>query len=128
MARKKTKSKTKNKLESLAVTDGQEQDVQRIKELESLMGLGHTNPFGVSTAAELEQKMDQMNMSDLQALAVRAGLFPSGSRLTLKNKILKQFHSTPGAGAGVDVGYTKPIADPDTPGGKNLIKLMNEGL
>lgn len=137
MARKKTtasgkatpkKARTAKKLQSLEVTDGKAADIERVKELEELMGIRQNNPFGVSSAAELQSEMDEMNLSDLQALAVKAGLFPSGSRLTLKNKILKEFYSTPGAGAGVDVGYQKPVANPETPEGQDLIKLMNEGL
>ena len=131
MAQRKKTSKSKaskKKLDNLNVVDGKSQDVQKIKELQDLMGIKQANPFGVSTAAELQEKMDEMNLSDLQALAVRAGLFPSGSRLTLKNKLLKEFYSTPGAGAGVDVGFQRPVANPDSPEGQDLIKLMNENL
>jgi hypothetical protein len=135
MAQRKRKTKTsskseasKKKLENLNVVDGKAQDIAKIKELQELMGIKQANPFGVSTASELNEKMDEMNLSDLQALAVKAGLFPSGSRLTLKNKLLKEFYSTPGAGAGVDVGFQKPVANPDSPEGQDLIKLMNENL
>mgnify|MGYP003644312632 CR=1 FL=1 len=128
MARKKsTKSKSK-KLQDLNVADGKEQDVKKIQELEALMGIPRNNLFGTTTASVLQGKMDEMNMSDLQTFAVKVGLFPSGSRLTLKNKILKEFYSTPGAGAGVDMGFQKPIVDPKSPKGKKLIALMNEGF
>ena len=100
-----SKRTAKKKLDNLNVVDGKAQDIAKIKELQELMGIKQSNPFGVTTASDLEQKMDDMNLSDLQALAVKAGLFPSGSRLTLKNKLLKEFYSTPGAGAGVDVGF-----------------------
>lgn len=123
-----SKRTAKKKLDNLNVVDGKAQDIEKIKELQELMGIKQSNPFGVSTASELEEKMDDMNLSDLQALAVKAGLFPSGSRLTLKNKLLKEFYSTPGAGAGVDVGFQRPVANPDSPEGQDLIKLMNENL
>ena len=133
MARKKhtpTKSKSTatRKLNTLKVADGKEQDIKKIKELEELIGLPHTHAFGTNNAKVLEGNMDKMNVSDLQAFAVKIGLFPSGSRLQLKNKILKEFYSTEGAGAGIDIGFQKPVVDPDSPQGRNLIELMREGL
>ncbi len=132
MARKKSTktnatSKTTN-LDNLSLADGKNQDIEKIKELEAIMGLPKVNAFGTNNLEVLQEKMDNMNTSDLQAFAVRVGLFPSGSRLTLKNKIIKEFHSTAGAGAGFDTGYTKPVADLNTQAGKDLAKLMNEGL
>lgn len=125
MARKKKNTK---KLDNLKLADGKAEAVKKIKELEEILGMPTVNPFGTRSIGVFEGKMDEMNLSDLQALAVRVGLFPGGSRLNLKNKLKKAFYSTPGAGAGVDVGYSKPIADPNSPEGKKLIRLMQEGL
>tara|TARA_R110002020_G_scaffold86836_1_gene214380 strand:- start:46 stop:453 length:408 start_codon:yes stop_codon:yes gene_type:complete len=126
--KRKSRSSASPKLGELQVADGKEQDINKIKELEELMGLPRMNPFGTTKAEILKEKMDSMNVSDLQAFAVKIGLFPSGSRINLKNKILKAFYSTAGAGAGVDIGYTKPMADPNSPDTQNLLALLKEGL
>ena len=110
------------------MADGKDGAVKEIKELQEILGLGTMNPFGTASIEEFEEKMNEMNLSDLQALAVRVGLFPGGSRLNLKNKLKKEFYSTPGAGAGIDVGYSRPMADPNSKQGKELLKLMREGL
>lgn len=125
MARKRKNTK---KLDNLKMVDGKSEAVEKIKELHEILGVPTVNPFGTNSIEEFEEKMDEMNLSDLQALAVRVGLFPGGSRLNLKNKLTKEFYSTPGAGAGVDVGFSQPIADPNSPQGKKLLKLMREGL
>lgn len=129
MARKKkTPSKTTKKLNNLKSADGKADAIKQIQDLEDVLGIANVNPFGTRCIDAFEEKMGEMNLSDLQALAVRVGLFPGGSRLNLKNKLKKAFYSTPGAGAGVDVGFSKPIADPNSPEGKKLLKLLQEGL
>lgn len=129
MAKKKTSTRRKTKkLDTLKAADGKADAVDKIRELEEIFGTQHVNPFGTRSIDELESKMDDMNLSDLQALAVRVGLFPGGSRLNLKNKLKKAFYELPGAGAGIDVGYTKPLADPNSTQGKELLKLLREGL
>ena len=72
-----SKRTAKKKLDNLNVVDGKAQDIEKIKELQELMGIKQSNPFGVSTAAELEEKMDEMNLSDLQALRLRRVYFPA---------------------------------------------------
>ena len=128
MAHKPKETKNTKKLDNLKMVDGKAEAVEKIKELHEILGGGSINPFGTSSIDEFEEKMNEMNLSDLQALAVRVGLFPGGSRLSLKNKLKKEFYSTPGAGAGYDVGYSEPIADPNSAQGKKLLKLMREGL
>ena len=91
-------------LKKLQVADGKS-DIEKMKDLEEVLGVKQTNPFGTTSLAVLEETINDMGLSDLQAFAVRIGLLPSGNRLHLKNRIKKEFRAHPGAGA----AYHSPI-------------------
>ena len=133
MARKKTTTKTtkraskKQQLETMQVADGKT-DLEEIRNLEKLMGVSQVNPFKTNTLAVFEENLAGMNLTDMQRLAVKAGLLPSGNRTTLKNKLLKEFKARTSGGKGNSVMVTKPIVDPDSPQGKKLAALMKKGF
>tara|TARA_R100000008_G_C3534001_1_gene140911 strand:+ start:131 stop:667 length:537 start_codon:yes stop_codon:yes gene_type:complete len=118
-------SEVQNQME---VADGKKSDIEKMKDLEDLLGVKQTNPFGTTSLAVLEENMDGMGLSDLQALAVRIGILPSGNKLSLKNKIKRQFKSHPGAGAAYHIGFQKPLVDPGSPEAKKILKILNEDM
>ena len=70
-----------------------------------------------------------MTMTDLQTLAVRVGVFPSGTRSSLKNKLLKQFLSDTRGGTGVIINKDRQTKlDLNDPAQAKAYKLMNKGL
>ena len=133
MARKKTTTKTtkrvskKQELETMQVADGKT-DLEEIRNLEKLMGVHQVNPFKTNTLEVFQENIAGMNLTDMQRLAVKAGLLPSGNRTTLKNKLLKEFKARTSGGKGNSVMVTKPIVDPDSPQGKKLAALMKKGF
>ena len=64
-----------------------------------------------------------MTITEMQELAVNAGVFPSGTKLTLKNKLTKAFKQY-ALGSNKVVQVTKPIVDPESPEGKALLNLI----
>ena len=65
-----------------------------------------------------------MNLTDLQKLAVQAGVFPSGNTTVLKNKLRKAFKALGGSAC---VQLTeKPFLDPSDPKNKAAIDLYNQ--
>jgi hypothetical protein len=136
MANKKTNNKTKktprkrksSQLETMARTTGKSYDssIERAKELEEILGLNKTSPFKTTDARVLEEQMSEMNLTDLQALAVKAGVFPSGNKTVLKNKLRKAFKGVKGSGT-VQLSE-KPFLDPTDPKNKAAIDLYRQGF
>ena len=87
------KSESSKKLENLTHTNGKvyDQDTDQIRKLEEILEVKTTNPFGTSNAKVFEENLSSMNLSEMQEIAVRAGIFPSGSQAMLKNKLSKSF-------------------------------------
>lgn len=129
MAKKKTKTKADKSLDSLQYTDGIEKDVEKIKDLERVLGIKQANPYGTNNKDVFEQNMAEMNLSDLQALAVRVGVFPSGTKTSLKNKLRKQFSADNRSGSGIVMQRNRTNQlDPNNPEHAETIRLMNEAF
>jgi hypothetical protein len=125
---KKTKAtKKKDKVENLQVADGKN-DIEKIKNLEDLLGVKQTNPFGTTNKEVLEERMHEMTLTDLQTFAIKIGILPSGNKLSLKNKILRSFKSHAGAGSGYNIGYNQPIVDPSSKTAEEILKISKEGM
>jgi len=125
---KKTKAtKKKDKVENLQVADGKN-DIEKIKNLEDLLGVKQTNPFGTTNKEVLEERMHEMTLTDLQTFAIKVGILPSGNKLSLKNKILRSFKSHAGAGSGYNIGYNKPLVDPSSKTAEEILKISKEGM
>lgn len=125
---KKTKAtKKKDKVENLQVADGKN-DIEKIKDLEDLLGVKQTNPFGTTNKEVLEERMNEMTLTDLQTFAVKVGILPSGNKLSLKNKILRSFKSHAGAGSGYNIGYNQPLVDPSSKTAEEILKISKEGM
>lgn len=126
MPRKKTKS-NKEVLEEMQVADGKT-DLEEIRNLEKIMGVQQINPFKTNNIEIFQEDLASMNLTDMQRLAVKAGLLPSGNRSMLKNKLLKEFKARSYGGKGNSVMVTKPMVDPESEQGKKLIELMKKGF
>ena len=125
MARKKTTKKSK----TMEYSDGKDHLQEAVKEaqsLEDMLGARQKNPFGASEASEFETNLDSMQLTELQELAVNAGVFPSGTKLTLKNKLKKAFRQYTHGGSSKIVQISKPIVDPESEQGKALLKAIKE--
>ena len=125
-AKKKT-----NKLEALNVADGkrtEETDLEKIKDLEELLGVKQSNPFRTTSEGVLKERMDGMTLADLQGLAIQVGILPSGNKLNLKTKINKAFKSHAGAGAGYNIGWQRPLVDPSSDAAAEILKISREGF
>ena len=82
MANKKQSSKAKSskkKLADLEQTNGKvyEDQVSRARELEELLGIPKINPFKTNDKKVFQEMLQDMNLTDLQAFAVKVGVFPS---------------------------------------------------
>lgn len=130
--KKKTKkTKTPSKKPEMEFSDGRDHiavEADEARNLEDLLGFKETNPFGVSSADEFDSALEELQLTNLQEMAVNAGVFPSGTKATLKNKLRKAFAEYTQGGKKKVVQITKPIVDPNSPQGKALLEIMQEGF
>jgi len=71
--------------------DGLDKDKQTARDLEQILGVKELNPFKTSNAEEFDRDLSDMSLNDLRTLAVKSGVFPSGNKANLKNKLRKEF-------------------------------------
>lgn len=131
MARKKSKTSKKAKLENMEFSDGVDHlkaECEEAEDLERLMGFKEKNPFGFDSSEAFEEAVNSMPITSMQELAVKCGVFPSGTKAMLKNKLKKAFAKYTDGGEKKVVQITKPIVDPNSEQGKKLLKIINEGM
>jgi len=119
-------SKKREKLEGLQQTTGKDYEakVNEARELEKILGFAKANPFNATSEEDLERSFSDMNLTDLQTLAVKAGVFPSGNKTVLKNKLRKNFQSHLQK-ASVQVTQSPLKLDPKNPTHRKVIEYLN---
>ncbi|MDB4348495.1 hypothetical protein OAA62_01120 [bacterium] len=114
----KTRKTTVLKSKTLKYTDGKAHEVderQKLRDLEEILNPGGMfNPFRVNTEEDFDNKVSDMSLPELQSLAVETGVFPSGNKTSLKQKLKKEFKSRVFQGKGRVIQQDKPIVDPNS--------------
>ena len=89
MTKKKTtpkkRGRPRKKQPEMEVADGKS-DIEKAESLESLIGVAKRDPFSLANGSDFEGSLNSMNLTEMQEVAVRAGVFPSGTKTTLKGK------------------------------------------
>ena len=90
------------------------------------MGLQKMSPFKTNDPEAFEEMLEDMNLTDLQSMAVKVGIFPSGNKTVLKNKIKRSFKaSLTGQGSVTLMG--KPLElDPNNPTHKEVLDYLKD--
>lgn len=113
MPRKKsTSSKNKKGNLDMEYIDGaiHDENHEKSKSIEEIL-VKKKNPFGTNSIDTLEEMLEGMNLRQVQELAVKASVFPSGNKTSLKNKIRKEFKNKYGTKEG-GVRYTSTTESP----------------
>lgn len=63
----------------------------KMRELENVLGVNQSSPFGEMDASTFELELNRMNLSGLQALASKHGIEPSLTADRLKGRLMKAF-------------------------------------
>jgi len=114
--------KKSKKSEEIQYADGRQEE-EEIQRLDKILGIREENPFNVASDQELEGKLENMSLLDLQEYAVKAGVFPSGTKTTLKSKLEKAFSSYRRSRNKVQI--TSHMTDPESKRGKEVLKILN---
>ena len=118
-------SKKKAGKKQIKFADGKSEDPD-IESLEEILGHTKNKTFSHASQEELEEELAFMNLSSLQELAVRSEVFPSGTKVSLKNKLIKKFKTETAGGAKGTLAFSKPIIDPNGEAGKDALKFLKE--
>jgi hypothetical protein len=136
-AKKKAKktikaSKKKTSLEEIEnFTTGKTTDddsIKKVKELEEVLGIKAVNHFGTNDPNIFENNLKESNLSDLQNLAMKIGLFPDGSKPRLKEKLRQEFKRVTRGSRTIALQQPLSVADPSHPNHEKAKKLMSEGF
>lgn len=130
MAQKKHSKRTKTPDKLLNFSHGKDEDVdlEKVRNLESLIGITTQNPFRTTDAKVLEQKLKESSLADLQRLCEKVGIFPHHEKNRLKDQLRKEFRRIT-KGARVAVLDNQPdISDPSHPEHEKAKNLLSKGL
>ena len=125
-ASKKSTAKKQVKLEQLQQTNGKsyEDQVAKARELEDVLGMPKINPFKTNDKRVFAEMIQEMNLTDLQAFAVKVGVFPSGNKTVLRNKIKKAFDSSLYGQGSVQIMGEPIKLDPNNPQHKEVLDYL----
>ena len=125
-ASRKSTAKKKVSLDSLQQTNGKtyENQVAKARELEDILGIAKINPFKTNDKRVFADMLEDMNLTDLQAFAVKVGVFPAGNKTVLRNKIKRAFESSLHGKGSVQVMGEPIKLDPSNPKHKEVIDYL----
>ena len=138
MAKKSTKNKLtnaakpepkKSELDTLNLADGKvhtDPDIEKVKKLEEILGIKKMNPFGTSNIDIFKEKLNEMTIVDLQHMCEKVGIFASGSRQQIKEKLLREFKSTNKGTISMLVQNPSLVLDPNNPKHLKTLKILRE--
>lgn len=129
IANQKNLPAKKSDLDTLILADGKKQedpDIVKIKEMEEILGIKKSNPFGTSNLDIFKEKLSEMTLIDLQRMCEKIGIFASGSRQDIKEKLIREFKSTNKGSISMLVQNPAIVLDPNNPKHKKTLKILGE--
>ena len=138
MSKKKSTKKTsankgieKKHLEEFDITDGKERDakqeeIDKVKELEELLGMPQMNPYGTLHRGVFQQRLDACSASELTDLAARVGIPRERNMNVLRKSLLQSFDFYAQKHNVTVQGNAKPIIDPSSPDYEKTVKLFRD--
>ena len=132
--KKQTKSineevKVKSELDNLTLADGKvhvDPDIQKVKQLEEILGIKKSNPFGTSNIDIFREKLSEMTIVDMQHMCEKVGIFASGSRQEIREKLLREFKSTNKGTISMLIENPSLVLDPNNPKHQKTLKILRE--
>lgn len=125
----KKEKKQPSELDNIILADGkktEDPDITKVKQLEEILGIKKMNPFGTTNLEIFKEKLSEMTNVDLQHLCERVGIFASGSRQELKQKLLREFKSTNKGSISMTVENPAVKLDPNNPQHQKTLKILGE--
>ena len=101
---------------------------QKVRELEVILGVEEISPFGTNELDIFEDRLKEMNGTDMMRVAQKAGLNPHLPRPQLKANLLKEFKSyTRNSRRNLFPHQGKAMElDPNNPKHAKVIKILQD--
>lgn len=117
----KRKSSKKSSLKNMSQTHGKTKEFEPTT-LDQIWGDDGTGMYGTLDVASYENRLDDMNMSDMQTHASRVGIIPIDNRSMLRERLVREFRKHVS-------GYKKPTSAPEENPkiSKEIEKILSEG-
>ena len=117
----------KEELNNIEHINGREYKAQ-VAKLEKILGVQEVNPFKTTDAEIFNQRLADMNYSEMQSLAMRVGLSPYLQKPHLKKALEKQFRSynLNATGKMLPLSAKAIQLDPKNPQHQKTIKILGE--
>ena len=127
MATNKRKTTKKTTKKPMQYADGKNTEDRKdiAKTVEELMSVKSRDPFKLSSGESFKEAVNSMSLSQLQEIAVKASVFPSGTKVTLKNKLLKEYENRTQGRYGAS-SSSQPIVDPKSKQAADILRIINE--
>ena len=119
----------KSELDNLTLADGKvhvDPDIERVKQLEEILGIKKMNPFGTSNIEVFKEKLSEMTIVDMQHMCEKVGIFASGSRQEIREKLLREFKSTNKGTISMLIENPSLVLDPNNPKHQKTLKILRE--
>lgn len=125
---KKLKKNNKSQLDGLTLADGKhvDRDIEKVRELEEILAIKNVNPFGTHDIEVFKENLSEMAVVDMQHLCEKIGIFASGSRQELRDKLLRHFKSSARGSISMTIENPSIKLNPNNPNHKNVIKILKE--
>ena len=124
----KTAKKARTKKKEIQFIDGKVEGEHELSmDIEEILS-PPKNPFGAKSNEELEKKLEGMNLRQMQEMAVKSSVFPSGNKTSLKNKIKKEFSSKFGSKDSTkkyNSSVEQPLVDHNSKLAKDILDILN---
>ena len=101
-------------------------DIKKIRELEEILGVKKVNPFGTYNIEIFKERLSDMTNLDLQNLCEKIGVFASGSRMQIKEKLLREFKSVSRGTISMTNESPSIKLDPSNVLHKKTLKILGE--
>jgi len=75
------------------IVDGKNRENAKLEteSLDKILSSGSSNPFKCVKLEDFNEKLSDMNLIDMQSLAVKVGLLPVHDRKLMKERLVKEF-------------------------------------
>ena len=120
-AKRKTSGKATKSMKNLSQAHGKEEKFEPTT-LDQIWGDDGSNVYGTLNESTYADKVDDMNLSDLQAHASTVGIIPIDNRHTLRERLLREFRKHVSS-------YKKPIHQNESSRDidPKVMKILSEG-
>jgi hypothetical protein len=102
--------------------------VSKMRQMEVLLGISEISPFGTNEMEIFEENLAEMNLSDMQKLALKIGINPYLEKPTLKKNLIREFFAyTRNSRRNIMPTSTESfVPDPKNPKHQELMKLITD--